>query len=119
MDIRTRHYNNVAILAVNSRLDSASSPLLAQAIQEQIGAGYHRLVVDLKKVEFLSSAGIKILIQAAQKTRQMGGDFRLANARAHVKQMLNLAGVDTVIKVYPNVVAATASYFPGPLPREV
>jgi anti-sigma B factor antagonist len=99
MDIRTRHYNNVAILAVNGRLDSASSPLLAQAIQEQIGAGYHCLVVDLKKVDFLSSAGIKILIPAAQKTRRMGGDFRLANARAHVKYMLNLAGVDTVIKV--------------------
>ncbi len=119
MDIRTRHYNNVAILAVNGRLDSASSHLLAQAVQEQIVAGYHRLVVDLKKVEFLSSGGIKILIQSAQQTRQLGGDFRLANARAHVKYVLNLAGVDTVIKVYPNVVAATASYFPGPLPREV
>jgi anti-anti-sigma factor len=119
MDICTKHYNNIAILAVNGSLDLASGPLLAQVIQEQIGAGYHHLVVDLKKVEFMNSAGIKILLQAAQKTRQMDGDFRLANARAHVKYVLNLAGVDTVIKVYPNVVAATASYFPGPLPKEV
>jgi anti-anti-sigma factor len=118
MDIRTRHYNDVAILSVNGRLDAVSAPGLLQAIHEQIDATYVRLVVDLKKVEFLNSAGIKMLVQGAQLARQRGGDFRIANAQTQVKFVLNLAGVDTVIKVYPNVVGATASYFPGPIARE-
>ncbi|MCL4261990.1 MAG: STAS domain-containing protein [Anaerolineae bacterium] len=116
MDIRTRHYNDVAILSVNGRLDATTGPEFSQVIQEQVNAGYFRLVTDLKKVEFLSSAGIKALVQAAQLTRRQGGDFRIANAHAQVKHILNLAGVDTIIKVYPNVVGATASYFPGPVP---
>lgn len=116
MDIRTRHYNDVAILSVNGRLDAATSPELSQVIGAQVDAGYLRLVADLKKVEFLSSAGIKALVQATQLARRQGGDFRIANARAQVKHILNLAGVDTIIKVYPNVVGATASYFPGPVP---
>lgn len=118
MDICTRHYHDVAILTVNGRLDAATAPQFSQAITEQMEAGYHRLVIDLKKVDFLSSAGLKALVMGVQQTRQQGGDFRLANARAQVKFVLNLAGADTVIKVYPNVVSATASYFPGPVPEE-
>lgn len=118
MKIRTRHYNNVAILALNGRLDAATTPKLSRAIDEQITVGYGRLVLDLKKVDYLDNTGIKALVQAAQLTRRQGGDFRIANARAQVKYVLNLAGVDSVIKVYPNVVGATASYFPGPLPHE-
>lgn len=118
MDICTRHYQNVAILSLTGRLDAVTLPLFAQTINEQVATGYNRLVVDLKKVEYLSSAGISGLLKAAQQARQEGGDFRLANVRAHVKYLLNLAGIDGVIKSYPNVVGATASYFPGLIPGE-
>ena len=115
MDIHTRHYNDVAILSLNGRLDAVSAPRLAGAIAAQIEAGYARLVVDLKKVDFLNSVGIKAMIQGAQLTRREGGDFRIASTQSSVKQVLVLAGVHTVIKMYPNVVGATASYFPGPM----
>lgn len=118
MDIRTRHYNDVAILSITGRLDAAAVPHFSQTIAEQIAAGYFRLVVDLKKVNFLSSAGIKAMMQGVHHARQQGGDFRIANAQAQVRHVLNLAGVDSVIKLYPNVVGATASYFPGPLAGE-
>jgi anti-anti-sigma factor len=114
MDIRTRHYNDVAILSLSGRLDSLHAPAFSLVIDEQLAGGYARLVVDLKKVDFLTSAGVKALVAAAQQTRQQGGDFRLANAQAQVKRVLNLTGIDTIIKLYPNVVGATASYFPGP-----
>jgi len=115
MDICTRHYNNVAILSVTGRLDAATTPQFSQTLTEQMAAGYTRMVIDLKKVEFLSSAGVKAMMLGVQNTRRQGGDLRVANARAQVRHVLNLAGVDGVIKVYPNVVGATASYFPGPL----
>lgn len=119
MTIRVRHYQNVAILAVDGRIDALSAPDLAQAIKEQTAVGCHRLVVDLRSVDYLNSAGIKALAQGAQQARQQGGDLRIANARAHVKFVLHLAGVDSIIKLYANVVAATASYFPGPIPGEL
>ncbi len=116
MDIHTRHYHDVAILSVNGRLDSLTSPQLAAALNEQLSAGYNRLVADLNGVDFISSAGIKVLLKVgASQARQAGGDLRLAGARAHVKYVLHLAQVNSVIRLYPTVVAATASYFPGPL----
>lgn len=118
MDIRTRHFHDVAILSLDGHLDSASAPQLVEAIDEQVDAGYVRLVVDLQKVDFLNSSGIKIMIQGAQVTRQQGGDFRIAHAHAQVRYVLHLAGVDTLIQMFPHVVGATVSYFPGPLPGE-
>ena len=115
MDIRTRHYNDVAILSLNGRLDAASAPQLSQTISEQMEAGYHRLVIDLKRVDFLNSAGIKAMVLGVQQSRQHGGDMRIANVQSQVKYVLNLTGADSVLKVFPNVVGATASYFPGPL----
>ena len=113
MDIRTRYYDDVAILSLSGRLDSVSAAQFSNAVAAQMAAGYVRLVIDLEKVDFLTSAGIKAMIMGVQHTRRQGGDFRIAHAQAQVKQVLNLAGVDTVIKLYPNVVGATASYFPG------
>lgn len=116
MELRTRYFNDVAILAVNGRMDAATSPEFTQIATEQMSAGYGRLVIDLKRVDFLSSAGIKALVKVMQHSRQQGGDLRIANVRGQIKQVINLAGLNTVIKVYPNVVGATASYFPGPMP---
>jgi len=116
MELRTRYFNDVAILSVNGRLDAATSPEFMQTATAQMEAGYGRLVIDLKQVAFLSSAGIRALVMVAKHSRDQGGDLRIANVRGQIKQVIHLAGLNTVIKVYPNVVGATASYFPGPMP---
>lgn len=119
MDIRIRYYNDVAILSLSGRLDAATTTRLDQAIETQIAGGYTRLVVDLKKVDFIGSSGIKSILFGAQEARRHGGDIRIANAQAQVKQLLLMAGMDTVIRLFPNVVGATASFFPGPLTETV
>ena len=116
MELRTRYFNDVAILSLNGRLDTVTAPHFIEITVEQMAAGYGRLVIDLKKVDFLNSAGVEALVQMAQQSRDQGGDLRIANVRGQIKKVINLAGITEVIKVYPNVVGATASYFPGPMP---
>lgn len=118
MEIRTRHYNDVVILSVTGRLDSETAALFLQTIIEQIAAGAVRLVCDLNQMTHLTNGGAKALAEAVQLTREEGGDFRLAHVQVQVKYVLNLTGVDGMIKIYSNVVGATASYFPGPVPGE-
>ncbi|MDJ0755396.1 MAG: STAS domain-containing protein [Ardenticatenaceae bacterium] len=118
MEIHTRHYNDVVILSVTGRLDSETAPQLLQTIGEQITAGVIRLVCDLNKVTHLTNGGAKALVEAVRLTQKEGGDFRLAHVQVQVKYVLNLTGVDGMIKIYSNVVGATASYFPGPVPGE-
>ena len=113
MDIRTRYFNDVAILTVNGRLDSANSHQLLQTIHEQITANYIRLVVDLEHVDYMNRTGVFALMLGAQLTQRLHGNFKIANLQPQVKQALNQAEVNGTIKVYPDVVGATASYFPS------
>ena len=115
MELRTRYFNDVAILSVNGRLDAITSAKFVQQATEQMEAGYGRFVIDFKELNFLSSAGVDALVQITQHARQLGGDLRLANLRGQIRQVIHLARLNAVIKVYPNVVGATASYFPGPM----
>ncbi|MFZ0546548.1 MAG: STAS domain-containing protein [Candidatus Promineifilaceae bacterium] len=116
MIIRTRHYNDIAILATNGRIDSVTAPQLLQRIEKQVAIDFTRIVIDLKKVDFLNSIGVKSLLQVAELIRQQGGDIRLVNVHMRLKSILNLVGVEDMFKIYPNVVLATVSYFPSPSP---
>ena len=113
MEIQTRHYNNVAIISISGRFYSNFLQQFNQIVSEQLVAGYSCLVIDLKQMDFLNSVGIKAIVQAAQQTRQQGGDLRIANARKNVYYVLKLAGIDQIIKVYPSVIGATSSYISG------
>lgn len=111
MDIRTRQYGDVLILAVDGRLEARTASSLSQVINEQIATGFVRLIIDLRHVNYASSAGIQVLIQAAHDARRHGGDLRLAAAQPQVKFILHLAGVAELVKMYTDAVTATASYF--------
>ena len=110
MEIQTRYYNNVAILTLNGQFYSNYLQQFAEIVSDQLSSGFSCLVIDLKKMDFLNSIGIKAIVKAAEQTRHQGGDLRIANARKNVYYVLKLAGIDTVIKVFPSVVGATTSY---------
>jgi anti-anti-sigma factor len=112
MEIQTRHYNTVAILTLNGDFYSNNLQHFSQIVTEQLAAGYSCLVIDLKRMDFLNSIGIKAIVKATEETRQKGGDLRIANARKNVYYVLKLAGVDSLIKVFPSVIGATSSYIP-------
>ena len=115
MEIRARFYNNVAIMSPYGRFDSLAANSFEEAALAHLGNGYHRFVLDMQGVEFLNSAAIRSIISVAKRSREAGGDIRLASVRPTVKYVLNLTGVERVVRIFPNVVAATASYFPGPM----
>lgn len=115
MKTRMRYYHDVAIISAHGRLDAATAPQLRQAIAEQIAAGHVRIVADLQNVTYIDNDGRSLLIDIAKTARQKGGDFRVASAPPRVKTTLHQADGKNVLEIYPNVVAATASYFPWPV----
>ncbi len=111
MNIRTRYDNNVAILSVNGRLDTANAHQLLQTIHEQITANYPRVVVDLERVDVMNRTGAIALLSADRLMRRLGGNLKIINVQPQVKHVLNQAGVNGTIKVYPSVRGAVANCF--------
>ncbi len=111
MDINVSGMKRATLIEVNGRVDSTNATQLGDALNEQIDAGHHMLVIDLGNVEYMSSAGLRELVSALKKARKtQGGDLRLANLSVRVKEVLELAGLDTIFNIYPTQVEAVGSY---------
>jgi anti-anti-sigma factor len=75
-------------------VSGATSPQLAAALDEAIAAGSRRIILDLKDLNYISSAGIVTIQSAAARLLAEGGSLRLTGAQPAVRVALELAGVD-------------------------
>lgn len=109
--IINKEYKRVDLVEVSGRIDSSTAPQLEQALQKIIKADRYHIVVDLADTEFMSSAGLRVLISALKQTRRFNrGDIRLANMPTKIKKAFELAGLLELFKVFDNSVDAVGSF---------
>jgi anti-sigma B factor antagonist len=84
----------VVRLAVAGELDMDSSPRLESASRESVDVdGVTRLEIDLDRLTFMDSTGIRVLLAARQLAGERGIAFQAVNPRDGVRQVLDLTGV--------------------------
>jgi anti-sigma B factor antagonist len=110
MEITAETSTDVTIVSISGTVDSGTAAALATSLREHAGDGGSRLVADLAGVDYMSSAGLRALLETVKEARQRGGDLRLANVQPNVLRVLDLSGFTKILKVFPDVAAATASF---------
>lgn len=110
MNIETRDLKHVTIVTITGRVDSATAPELQQTLQGLIDTNRPRIVLDLQATEYLSSAGLRVIIALLRATRQRGGELRLAQPTPRVREVLDLAGLTPLFHIHADVVEAVGSF---------
>jgi anti-sigma B factor antagonist len=110
MEILTSAQGNVSVIEVKGRVDTTTAPQLGEALNEQIGAGHRFLVLDLVNVDYMSSAGLRELVNAYKKASRLAGDLRLVQPSERVQEILEIAGLDSVFRVFPSQADAISSF---------
>ena len=110
MEVKVEQQGEVVVVAITGNIDANTAPALATAFSGEIGQGHTRLVADFTAVAYTSSAGLRALLGALKEARQQGGDFRLAGVRPAVFRVLELSGFTSILKYFPDVNAAVASF---------
>jgi anti-anti-sigma factor len=80
------------VIAPEGRVDSVSSTELERLVVSRIDAGEKRLVLDLSGVEYISSAGLRVLLMAAKRLKEPPGGLVLCGMGPSVRTVLELAG---------------------------
>ena len=109
MEIVTRDYSRSNIIRVNGRVDASTYGQLESTLKEYIDTGRTHLVLEMDGTEFLSSAGVRVLISAQKALKPRGGKLVIAQPSERVKDVLDLAGLESLFPVYDSTVAALAS----------
>ena len=109
MEITTRDFPKANIIRVTGRIEASTYTQLEAKLKEYIDAGRTHLVLEMDGTEYLSSAGARVLISAQKALKPKGGRLALAQPSARVKDVLDLAGLDSLFSIYDSTVAALAS----------
>lgn len=110
MDALVYPYPHARVIMVIGVIDAMTQEDLAALINRQVREGAANLVLDLGQVNFMSSAGLRVMIQAVKILRDQNGDLRLAAPQPPVAKMLDLCGMDCLLEVYPSVEEAVRSF---------
>ncbi len=105
-----RRTGSIGVLRLVGPLDLLSAAGLRQQIARAVTDGLHRLVVDLAEVPLVDSSGLGALIAGLKTARVAGGDLRIARPTAQARGVLELLGLDRVLRLYPTVEEAMAGY---------
>jgi len=99
MQISTRTSNDIHIVGITGSLDSTTSPE-AQKSLDAVVAGAKKVVLDFSQLDYISSAGLRILLGAAKQLRASGGKFGMFGLNQSVKEVFEISGFSSILSVY-------------------
>lgn len=102
MDVVVEEKGEVIILRVKGRLDAASSPQLEKKINSIIDGGHFKMVLNFSDVEYLSSAGMRLLLAISKKLQNLEGKVVACSLHDEVMDVIKMAGFNQVIEFYPD-----------------
>ena len=108
MDMNVTETNGVTHVALDGRFDIAGSQQVDGRFQE-LADKAKILIVDLSKVSFLASLGVRTLMLGARTMIRRGAYVAVAGADAGVEKVLRMTGFDELVGLYPDAAAAEAA----------
>lgn len=102
----------VSILRVSGYVDTTTSPELERRLQALLREKRYHIVVDLARVEYISSAGWGIFISEIREIREKGGDLKLAGMIPDVREVFDLLEFENILQAYSDAELAAASFGP-------
>ncbi len=111
MEITHTEYKHCDVIKAQGRIDSAAAPHLNQALNAIMEDGRYRIVLDMSEAEFISSAGLRVLISAQKNCKRYNrGELVLAALPVNIQAALELAGFNILFKIYGEVIEAVGNF---------
>ena len=99
-------------IVLSGRMDGAGTEQVAARFTETIAACPPRVVVDMTRVPFLSSIGIRLLLSNAKALKQHAGRMVIAGPQPLVKEVLEIVGIALLIPVHADLESACSALGP-------
>jgi anti-anti-sigma factor len=92
--------NGIIIVTLPRRFDFDSAPLVEKELRPVLGQHPERVLFDFSKTEYLSSAGVRVLLGASHSMKEAGGTIALSSLCHQVLYILEIAGFTKIFTIY-------------------
>lgn len=110
MDITQREEKGVVIFSLNGRIDNDGATKMEQTLQKASDTAKSKMVLDLSAVQYINSAGLRVLAEFLTINREKGGDLYLAAINSRVKRVFQIVGFDNFFKIYESPTEAVNAF---------
>ena len=112
MDLAPKRIAGTTVLSPSGRIDHATAEAFKAALAPHVArcaAGGDRLVLDFGAVEYISSAGLRVLMLAAKQAKAQEGTLRVAALQPIVREIFEISRFTLVLNVFASVDEAVAA----------
>jgi len=99
MKILSVKQDNVDVLSIEGRIDGLTASEISQAFARAAADGQRFLAVDLSSVTYMSSAGLRVILQTHKSLALIGGKLILLSVPVHVHEVFRLSGMDQFLHI--------------------
>jgi anti-sigma B factor antagonist len=111
MEITNQRFKHCDLLIVQGKVDSYTAPDLTKAIEALNAENRYKIVLDLSKLEYMSSAGFRALLLGQRNCKRYNrGEIVLASVPKRIMDALELTGFTPLFKIFNDITAAVGNF---------
>ena len=103
MEITINMEDKAAVVSAHGRITATTAPEFEKGLAAPLDKGQRILIVDMSGVGYISSAGLRIILQTAKKLKAQQGDLLLASLQSTVKEIFEMSGFLSIFKTFDTV----------------
>jgi anti-sigma B factor antagonist len=107
MQITEQKSAGVVTLRLSGKLDTTTAPAFEEKILGRIESGERHVVIDLAQLDYISSAGLRVMMLAGKRLSAANGKMVLCSLKDRVREVFDIAGLSSIFSIYGSYDDAT------------
>jgi anti-sigma B factor antagonist len=99
MKINIINGENDVTIALEGRLDTLTQAELSAELEKVFAAASVNLVFELSSLDYISSAGLRVLLTAQKKVDSLGSTMKIVGAKPEIKEIFEMTGFDGIMNI--------------------
>lgn len=100
LNVQEQEVGGIKMLRLEGRLDAVSSAVLEKKMNDAMQHYKGSMVLDFTKIDYLSSAGMRLLLSMTKKLKQQGHTLGLFAIHDDVMEIIRMAGFEKILHIY-------------------
>jgi len=103
MVVEEKRMEGVLVLSLRGRLDSNTSDEFERLLLGKVQEGENRFILDFRDLDYISSAGLRVLLKATKELKKTSGRMCLCCIRDYIQEVLDLSGFSSFLPIRPDL----------------
>jgi anti-anti-sigma factor len=102
MQAVTERQGDTLVIAPAGRLDSNSAPEFERELNGHVARGERRVVLDLTQLDYISSAGLRVVLMLVKQLKAQNGRAVLCGMKPAIKEVFDISGFSKILQIVPS-----------------